>query len=123
MNRLKYIATLTALTGALGIPALALAEPTPPQGTTVNTIPLTTVQTNMRGSDGSMNTTSGTRMGSMASNMHGSISNAGHGNTTPAPTTANNMATPMTSDMDISNDAPPSATERRPDTLNQTTMP
>lgn len=103
MKNLKQLATLTALTGALCAPMLAMAEPAPPKGTTVNSIPLTTVQTNMRGSDGqmmpsmntgnnsSMNTTSGAQMGSMSSNMHNSIS-----------TPSNNMGTPMTSDMNMS---------------------
>jgi hypothetical protein len=106
MKSLKQIATLTALTGALCIPMLAMAEPMPPQGTTVNTIPLTTLETNMRGSNGqmmpsmnsgmnnSMNTTSGAQMGSMSSNMHGSMNNSSM--------PSNNMGTPMTSDMNMS---------------------
>jgi len=116
MKSLKQLAILTTLTAALCTPMLALAEPTPPKGTTVNSIALTTVQTNMRGSDGqmmpssgmnsgmgaTMNSTPGTQMGSMSSNMHGSMSDSSNGNA------SNNMGTPMTSDMNMSdsNDAP-----------------
>ena len=116
MKSLKQLAMLTTLTAALCTPMLALAEPAPPKGSTVNSIALTTVQTNMRSSDSpmmpssgmnsgmgsSMNSTSGTQMGSMSSNMHGSMSGSSNGNA------SNNMATPMTSDMNMSNstDAP-----------------
>ena len=47
MTRLKQLATLTVLSTSLIAPAIALAEPTPPPGTTVNTIPLTTIETHV----------------------------------------------------------------------------
>lgn len=50
MTRLKQLAALTVLSGSLIAPAIALAEPTPPPGTTVNTIALTTVETNVTSS-------------------------------------------------------------------------
>ena len=50
MTRLKQLAALTLLSGSLIVPAIALAEPTPPPGTTVNTIALTTVETNVTSS-------------------------------------------------------------------------
>lgn len=58
MMRLKQLAALTVLSGSLIAPAIALAEPTPPPGTTVNTIALTTVETNVTSSNGApvMNT-------------------------------------------------------------------
>lgn len=52
MTRLKQFIALTILSGSLIAPALALAEPTPPPGTTVNTIALTTVETNITSSSG-----------------------------------------------------------------------
>lgn len=51
MKHLKQLAALTVLSGSLIAPAIALAEPTPPPGTTVNTIALTTVQTNVSSTD------------------------------------------------------------------------
>lgn len=111
MKSLKKIATLTALSAALCTSMLAMAEPTPPKGTTVNSIELTTVQTNMRASDGqmmpamnsTMDTSSGAQMGSMSSNMHSSMP-AADADDNSDNNMDNNMGTPMTSDMDT--DAP-----------------
>ena len=57
MTRLKQLAALTVLSGSLIAPAIALAEPTPPPGTTVNTIALTTVETNVTSSGAPVMTT------------------------------------------------------------------
>lgn len=60
--RLKQLAALTVLSGSLIAPAIALAEPTPPPGTTV-TIALTTVETNVTSSGAPvMNTMPATTM-------------------------------------------------------------
>lgn len=58
MTRLKQLAALTVLSASLIAPAIALAEPTPPPGTTVNSIALTTIETNVTSSNGApaMNT-------------------------------------------------------------------
>lgn len=110
MKSLKQLATVTALAGTLCIPVLAMAEPTPPAGSTVNSIALSTVETNMRSSNGQMmpssmssgmnaptDSTTGAQMGSMSSSMHdNSMPGAGMNHSD------NNMATPMTSDMNMS---------------------
>lgn len=101
---------LTALVGALTTSVNVFAEPMPPKGTTVNTIPLTTVETNVKTSSGQMMP----GMASMPSDsMNNGMANSGMNN---------NMGTPMTSDMSDSS-ATPSASERMPDTMNQPTTP
>ena len=112
MMNVKNIVMLTALVGALTTSVNVFAEPMPPKGTTVNTIPLTTVETNVK-------TNSGQMMPGMASmpsdSMNNGMANSGMNN---------NMGTPMTSDMNMSDSsATPSASERMPDTMNQPTTP
>lgn len=108
----KNIVMLTALVGALTTSVNVFAEPMPPKGTTVNTIPLTTVETNVKTSSGQMMP----GMASMPSDsMNNGMANSGMNN---------NMGTPMTSDMNMSDSsATPSASERMPDTMNQPTTP
>lgn len=112
MMNAKNIVMLTALVGALTTSVNVFAEPMPPKGTTVNTIPLTTVETNVKTSSGQMMP----GMASMPSDsMNNGMANSGMNN---------NMGTPMTSDMNMSNSsATPSASERMPDTMNQPTTP
>lgn len=110
MMNVKNIVMLTALVGALTTSVNVFAEPMPPKGTTVNTIPLTTVETNVKTSSGQMMP----GMASMPSDsMNNGMANSGMNN---------NMGTPMTSDMSDSS-ATPSASERMPDTMNQPTTP
>lgn len=112
MMNVKNIVILTALVGALTTSVNVFAEPMPPKGTTVNTIPLTTVETNVKTSSGQMMP----GMASMPSDsMNNGMANSGMNN---------NMGTPMTSDMNMSDSsATPSASERMPDTMNQPTTP
>lgn len=112
MMNVKNIVMLTALVGALTTSVNVFAEPMPPKGTTVNTIPLTTVETNVKTSSGQMMP----GMASMPSDsMNNGMANSGMNN---------NMGTPMTSDMNMSDSsATPSASERMPDTMNQPTTP
>jgi hypothetical protein len=112
MMNVKNIVMLTALVGALTTSVNVCAEPMPPKGTTVNTIPLTTVETNVKTSSGQMMP----GMASMPSDsMNNGMANSGMNN---------NMGTPMTSDMNMSDSsATPSASERMPDTMNQPTTP
>lgn len=112
MMNAKNIVMLTALVGALTTSVNVFAEPMPPKGTTVNTIPLTTVETNVKTSSGQMMP----GMASMPSDsMNNGMANSGMNN---------NMGTPMTSDMNMSDSsATPSASERMPDTMNQPTTP
>lgn len=116
MMKLKSIVMLTALLGALTTSVNVFAEPMPPKGTTVNTIALTTVETNVKSSSGQMMP----GMGNMSSgSMNRSMANTGM-----SADMHNNMGTPMTSDMNMSdNSATPSASERMPDTMNQPTTP
>lgn len=116
MMNAKNIVMLTALVGALTTSVNVFAEPMPPKGTTVNTIPLTTVETNVKTSSGQM-------MPGMASMPSDSMNN-GMANSGMRSGMNNNMGTPMTSDMNMSDSsATPSASERMPDTMNQPTTP
>lgn len=119
MMNVKNIVMLTALVGALTTSVNVFAEPMPPKGTTVNTIPLTTVETNVKTSSSQM-------MPGMASMPSGSTNNgmAHSGMSGSMNNNNNNMGTPMTSDMNMSDSsATPSASERMPDTMNQPTTP
>lgn len=116
MMNVKNIVMLTALVGALTTSVNVFAEPMPPKGTTVNTIPLTTVETNVKTSSGQM-------MPGMSSMPSDSMNN-GMANSGMSSGMNNNMGTPMTSDMNMSDSsATPSASERMPDTMNQPTTP
>ncbi|XID74777.1 hypothetical protein ACF3NA_09720 [Alkanindiges sp. WGS2144] len=94
MTQFKQLAALTVLASALAAPSITLAEPTPPAGTTVDTIALTNVQTNVSSST------------SMDSSSNSMINN--HGATTNSDMMPHNdMGMPMTSDPDASNEDNP----------------
>ncbi len=101
MTRLKQLAALTVLSGSLIAPAIALAEPTPPPGTTVNTVPLTSVQTNVSAMDAPSIGSSSNSMMNNGSNM-----NQGNMGMRNSGMPSNNMGMPMTDMSDSNSDDP-----------------